>query len=211
MRKGRNGMHVAVIDIGKPDKNLGWAIRGAEISVEGTDLDLCIDGLAQALGRGPLALGFEAPLFVPVRGKASDLTKARDGECAKGINRPFSAGPGASVLVTALTVVPYVLAGLRFRVPAAVATLDWRKPLSNNGLLIFEAFVTNQKKTVPSRHVEDALLAIAAFQEEMAVSIGFASSVNESNCFSLIGSMLMRTGWATDPTVLSQQCLVVRP
>jgi hypothetical protein len=204
-------MHVAVIDIGKPDKNLGWAIRGAEVSTEGTDLDQCVDVVASALGKGPLALGFEAPLFVPVRGKASALTKARDGECVNGVNRPFSAGPGASVLVTALTVVPYVLAGLRIRVPAAVAALDWRMPLPNNGLLIFEAFVTDQKKTAPGRHVEDALLAISAFRQMAAGSNGFTSSTNEPNCFSLIGAMLMRTGWATDLTILSQQCLVVRP
>jgi hypothetical protein len=90
----------------------------------GRHLDKCIATLSAALCDGPLALGFEAPLFVPARAKASDLTKARVGECVNDVNRPFSAGVGAAVLVTALTVVPYVLAKLRDQAPQAAATLD---------------------------------------------------------------------------------------
>ena len=40
-------MRVPVIDIGKPGKNLGWAID--EPDGEGTDLDACIDVLAASV------------------------------------------------------------------------------------------------------------------------------------------------------------------
>lgn len=63
-----------------------------------------------------------------------------------GVSRPFSASAGATVLVTALVVVPYVLSRLRKFVPEARATTDWRSPLDCAGqLLLFEAFVTNQR------------------------------------------------------------------
>ena len=121
-------MHVAVIDIGKPGKNLGWAISGPTPG-DGTDLDRCIDALARSLKHGPLALGFEAPTWVPIRMDPARLTAARNGECDHGISRPFSAGAGSTVLVIGLVVVPYVLARLRKQVPKARATLDWRSLL----------------------------------------------------------------------------------
>ena len=43
-------MRVAVIDIGKPGKNLGWAMDQPEIA--GVDLDECVATLAAALRIG---------------------------------------------------------------------------------------------------------------------------------------------------------------
>lgn len=202
-------MHVAVIDIGEPGTNLGWAMSGAKAR-HGTGLDECIEAVASALAVGPVALGFEAPLFVPLRSEPSALLKARNGECQDGINRPFSAGAGATVLVIGLVVVPYVLMRLRSKIPQATATLDWRSPISGCTLLLFEAFVTNQRKTADTRHVEDARLAVAAFERGMHAPATFRSSVTEPHCLNLLGAMLLRTGWTTDLVVLSQPCLVVR-
>src|ERR1700675_2047955 len=104
-------MRVAVIDIGKPGKNLGWSFGEKP---EGCDLDECIEELASALREDALALGFEAPMFVPMRQVPNELLRARCGECPPGgPNRPFSAGAGSSVLVSALAIVPYVLSQLR--------------------------------------------------------------------------------------------------
>jgi hypothetical protein len=71
-------MRVAVIDIGKPGRNLGWAID--EPTEKGTCLDERIEVLATALRKGPLALGFEAPQFVPLRVDQMKLTQSRQGE-----------------------------------------------------------------------------------------------------------------------------------
>jgi hypothetical protein len=203
-------MHTAVIDIGKPGKNLGWALSGP-MSFDGTDLDTCIDAVVAALRVGPVALGFEAPMFVPVRDDPMVLTKARSGEAAQGISRPFSASAGATVLVTALVVVPYVLTRLRKLAPRARATMNWRSPLGDRAnLLLFEAFVTNQRKSTDTRHVEDAHLAIAAFQTGMRDPQSFTSAVAERDCLSLLGAAMLRTGWASDPAVVAEPCLVVR-
>jgi hypothetical protein len=199
---------VAVIDIGKPGKNLGWAITGPKVSKDGTCLDQCVELLAEALRAGPLALGFEAPMFVPARQDPCVLLSARRGECENGVSRPFSAAPGATVLVVGLVVVPYVLARLRDKVREATATLDWRsRPF---GLLLFEAFVTNQKKKTDTRHVEDARLAVAEFERGMHNPATFRSSVVEPRCLNLLGAILLRTGWTTDLKILCQPCLVVR-
>jgi len=67
--------------------------------------------LAAALGNGPLALGFEASMFVPIRTDAKRLTVARSGELGKGLpSRPFPVSAGATSLVTGLVVVSYISA-----------------------------------------------------------------------------------------------------
>jgi hypothetical protein len=202
--------HVCVIDIGKPGKNLGWALSGPKSS-DGNDLDECVEAVAQAMQNGYVALGFEAPMFTPIRDDAMNLTKARHGEAAKGISRPFSASAGATVLVTALVIVPFVLKRLRALAPSATATLDWRMPLPGRAdLLLFEAFVTNQKKTEDTRHIEDAYLAIAEFKRGIADPASFRSAVVEPSLLNLLGASMLRTGWSNDPAILGEDCLVVR-
>lgn len=204
------GMRVAVIDIGKPGRNLGWAIDDPKRN--GTDLDGCIEELVAALDEDALALGFEAPQFVPVRHDQNRLLEARQGETGSRLApRPFSAAPGATVLVSSLVIVPYVLQRLRERVPRATATLDWRRPMTEpRQLLLWEAFVTDQRRDTETRHVEDACLAIADFRRGIADPNSFQSSVTASECLSLLGAALLRTGWSTDVALLSMPCLVVR-
>ena len=148
-----HGLHVSVIDIGRID-NLGWAIEGATVTASGilVRLTKCIDALSRAMAEGPLALGFEAPMFVPYRGESDQLDRSRNGDG----DRSFSASAGACVLAKGLAICPYILAKLRLRAPNAIATFDWLAPLSKDSVLLFEAFVTHE--TVD--HVGCAKLAI---------------------------------------------------
>ena len=203
----------AVIDIGTPGKTLGWAAVGPTgHSVDGTDVDTCIGVLSEALRVGPVALGFEAPMWVPTRLEPARLTSARCGEAGPGLaSRPFSASAGATALVTGMVVVTYVMRRLRELAPAAIAHLDWQNFSTEPGqLLVWEAFVTNQKKTHDARHVEDAKLALAAFLLGMENPRTFRSSVEEPDCLSLLGAALLKARWTTDVAVLSAPCLVVR-
>jgi len=84
---------IASCDIGSL-ANLGWAIEGPSSKDSGTDIDSCIEALALAIKNGPMALGFEAPMFVPYGRKRCDSDKCRNGEG----NRAFGASAGASVL-----------------------------------------------------------------------------------------------------------------
>ena len=197
-------MRVAVIDVGSP-KNLGWAIDGPD--QEGDDLDTAVQAIASALRAGPVALGFEAPQFTPMRNDPLTLTQARTGEGA----RPFSAAAGASVLVASLVVVPYVMASLRREIPDGAATFDWKRKLTGRGnLLLWEAFVSNQNSRDPERHKQDAKRAVLDFREIMTNSTTLESDVTAPQVFNLLGSVLLRTRWSTDLSLLSAPCLVVR-
>lgn len=206
-------MFTAVIDIGTPGKTLGWAATDvAGKMVDGTDIDDCITTVAEALRKGPVALGFEAPMWIPTRMEPARLTSARKGDTGPGLaSRPFSASAGATVLVTGMVVVTYVMRRLRELVPAGEAYFDWHVPRKDTfQLLLWEAFVTNQKKSHHARHVEDAKLAVAAFLAGMRDPDTFQSSVIEPDCLSLLGAALLKAGWSTDLSVLNTPCLVVR-
>lgn len=206
-------MFTAVIDIGTPGKTLGWAATDAAGEMaDGTDIDVCIAAAADALQKGPVALGFEAPMWIPTRLEPARLTSARKGEAGPGLaSRPFSASAGATALVTGMVVVNYVVRKLFERVPGGKVYFDWRiAPKYAGELLLWEAFVTKQKKSHDARHVEDAKLAVAAFLAGMRHPHTFQSSVIEPDCLSLLGAALLKAGWTADLSVLSTPCLVVR-
>ena len=56
-----------------------------------------------------VALGFEAPMFTPLRDAPETLTSKRNGET----NPNWIGGPGAAVLATALAQVPWVLRDIK--------------------------------------------------------------------------------------------------
>ena len=204
-------MNVAVIDIGSPGRNnIGWALVSAK-SRTGTDVDEGISALADELQAGPLAIGFEAPMFVPMRDRAMELTSRRQGER----DRPFSAAAGAAVLVTGTVVVPYVLRKLRKTVPGATATLRWQgwprsgKPAKQ--LLLFEAFVSNKSAKPKTAHIDDARLAAEALHARLITNEIIEPDVTVERSFNILGAMMMRTGWSKDVSVLSQPCLVIKP
>ena len=202
--------HVCVLDVGSHAK-LGWAMEGAAPR-DGRDLDGCIAAVAAALAEGPVALGFEAPLFVPYRNDPLALSRARDGECPPGRRpRPFSAQAGATVATIATVVAPYALRRLRQAAPATRVTLDWTVPMTGAGdLLLFEAFVTDQPAGRDDPHVADARLAARTLLSALR-SGRVLTSVRAEPCFNLLGAALLRTGWTSDLGVLAAPLLVVRP
>lgn len=213
-------MKIAAIDIGSPKKTkkhpegkIGWALSPELGVTPGHDLDECIWHLAKALLQGPVALGFEAPMYVPMRDTPEQLTSPRCGEAGKGLpTRPFSAGPGTCALVTSLVVIPYVLYHLKTLAVDARATLDWRESFTAPGqLLLYEAFVTNQKNSARERDQMDAALAVAAFNVKLNSGLAQAASdMGTERCFNLLGAMMLRTGWTKELSVLEQECLVVK-
>jgi hypothetical protein len=196
-------LHVAVVDVGKLT-NLGWVVEGPFVNESGNDIDLCVEALPRAMEFGPLALGFEAPMFVPYGRKRSQLDRGREGER----DRAFSASAGACVLAKGLVIVPYILEELRHRAQAATPTFKWRERLSERDLLLFEAFVTHVGRSVS--HEECAQLALKRFPREFGQRASLDSAVEEPCTMNLLGAMLLRMGWTNDPTILSEPCLVVR-
>jgi hypothetical protein len=153
---------------------------------------------------GPLALGFEAPMFVPYGRKICDLDRAREGDG----DRAFSASPGACVLTKGLVIVPYIVEELRRCTKTAKSTFNWRDRLSEGDLLLFEAFVTHVGKSVS--HEECARLALKQFPKGSEQRAAFESAVPEPCTMNLLGAILLRMGWAGDLRMLSEPCLIVR-
>lgn len=199
---------VGVIDVGSPKSGkLGWAIlEPGAAPVTGGDLDAFITQAGALAGKWPLAIGFEAPLFIPTRAKALDVLTSRHGEGS----RPWSAGAGAAVTTAALAITTYTLTGLRALTPQATASTDWtRLPRASGDVLFFEAFVTGLAKGTD--HAHDALIAAEAARELLCGGRAYGSAIGDTDVFSLLGASLLRSGWSTDLSLLSSPCLVVKP
>lgn len=96
---------VAVLDIGSAAKTGWWRSEPGGSSTEGRDVDGLCDALLADLTNGSkVALGFEAPLWLPLATNASQLGKARPGEPMS-----WSGGAGATVLTYGIQQMTYVL------------------------------------------------------------------------------------------------------
>jgi hypothetical protein len=196
---------VLCADIGSISQgNFGWAGWKGGREISGTDInelaDIVADGLAK---QGKVALGFEAPLFVPVPRDPENLGKAREGE-----SKAWSAAAGAQVLATALVQVAWLLERVRDSAPATInAFLDWQAfSRATHGLFLWEALVTGSAKT--TTHTGDAAFAVQAFKQALP-NPGQKSMVTTKRPLSLIGTALLWSGWSTDISVLTVQSPVL--
>ena len=205
--------HVYCADVGSIKKrNFGWA--GVSISPKerlhswrtGEGIQELVDEVADRLNKGTkVALGFECPLWVPVRDRPEELTAGR---CGDG-SRPWSFGAGPASLATGLTECAWTLQKIREISPEAKAYLDWESFLeSEDGLFIWEAFVSGGGKA--GSHAGDAKVAVSAFIEALP-SLESLNAVQPSEqTYSLIGAALLWASWSTDPCLLHQPCKVMK-
>lgn len=187
--------------------NFGWFGRMSDDdSKYGTDISELAESVAGRLNLGHrVALGFEAPMFVPLRDNPMELTRQRVGE--RGTN--WIGGPGASVLATGLAQVPWILRAMRslLSVPLT-ATQDWNIfSRGDSSLILWEAFVSGGAKG--DSHVDDARIAVDCFKRALP-NPPLANAIQEPIVTSLIGAAMLRTGWSTDLAELSRSCMVFR-
>ena len=145
--------------------NFGWFGRLAdETSVQGSDIAALTPAVADQMNLGgAVALGFEAPMFVPLRTNPLELTKRRVGET----NPNWIGGPGSAVLATGLAQVQWLLRDLKSRLSViGRATLIWDEFASGGAnLFLWEAFVSGHAKG--DSHIRDAQIAVGKFQESL--------------------------------------------
>ncbi|WP_395793912.1 hypothetical protein [Aquimonas sp.] len=198
---------VACADIGSmknTTSNFGWH---SSAGVEGCYASELVAHLAGLLGQGlPVALGFECPLFVPLRSDERALTNQRAGEDGK----PWSAGAGCGAIGTGLVQVAWIFRQLRDRLSGVPAfSLTWSEfQQASGGLFFWEAFVTGTGKR--DGHVADARSAVEAFQAALPNVDAANALPNDGDVLSLLGAALIRAGWTKDVSVLSQQLVVIR-
>ena len=105
--------------------------------VPGSSIEELVSAVTEKITTGAkVALGFECPLYVPLRDEPMLLTKARTGEG----NRSWSAGAGCGALATGLVEVTWLLEKIRANTPkSATAFLNWEIfDNADGGLFLWE-------------------------------------------------------------------------
>ncbi len=180
---------------------------GSAPAVRGTTMPGLAEAVAKDLKAGlRVALGFECPLFVPLRERPDQLTAARAGDG----NRPWSAGAGCGLLATGLVQVAWLLREIRRTAGTTVdAFLDWNRFIASaSGLFVWEAFVSGDAKA--GDHAADAAAAVRAFRRAAAKPALAGTVAVDAECYSLVGAALLRAGWSADVALLSKPCVVIR-
>jgi hypothetical protein len=115
-----------------------------------------------------VSIGFESPLFLPLRGTPARLTSVRGAF----EHSSFAGGPGSAVLVTGLMQVAFLLDGLGDRVTTSHTVFDADR---TRRLFVWEAFVSGMTEPAPicvggqhSVHACDAILAATAAHDWLA-------------------------------------------
>jgi hypothetical protein len=193
-------------DVGSiPKGNFGWASSIDGELKNGTDIGIFAADIADAIKREfKVSIGFECPLFVPVRDEPRAVASARLGEG----QRSWSAGAGTGALTTGMVQSLWVMR----RVKAILGyspklTFDWEEFEEKHSVYLWEAFVTSDAKR--ETHWQDAEAALRHF-------LAFAgkpediSAIQESNVMSLIGACAIRAGWSKDIELLWKPCLVIK-
>lgn len=187
--------------------NFAWARIGPERSarpVSSADIELLVLALRKDLTDGlNIALGFEAPSFVPVPDDPEDIGRARVGEG----NRPFSAGAGASAALVGLQQAGWIMGRLRGDTEKYSVTTDWGSwPHSSATILLWEAFVSGSAKG--ECHADDAVTATLEFYRK---ETSLCSDVTCQSALSLVGAAALWSGLCEDHTILRRPVLVLRP
>ncbi len=188
-------------------KKFGWAADTPDqIGIQlGTDIELFAKLISSSISDGrKVAIGFECPLFVPMRNDPILVNSARKGEG----NRSWSAGAGTGALATGLVEVLWVLntvASLQGQPPKA--GLSWATFRNSDSVFLWEAFVTSVSKG--TGHAEDAAIAIECFKSALP-DMDDANAIEESSVLSLVGAAALRAGWSDNIGILSEPCLVIK-
>jgi hypothetical protein len=152
-----------------------------------------------------VALGFEAPLFIPVPTDAASLCRGRTSEGS----RSFAAPAGLAVAALGLHQAAWVLSALRDghdHVCFAQLASEW--PAKEQTLFCWEAFVSGAAHS--DDHVRDAATAAVSFIEAEA-DLRAATEVHAEQPLSLIGAAALWSGWASDAATLRVETAVIRP
>ncbi|HEU5251928.1 MAG TPA: hypothetical protein VFU16_01210 [Solirubrobacterales bacterium] len=204
-------LQVFCADIGSiANDGFAWARRISGSEVEELHRPESIESLAgsvvDVLRKGePVALGFEAPLFLPVPESPARLGKARPCDAP---SPSWSSSVGASVLATAMAQIPWTLKFIHEQVPGAQAHVQW-PPFAEQqgGLLLWEAFVSGAAKG--ATHEQDARNGVQAFCDQLP-NPGDSSAAETERPFSLLAAAAIWAGFDLATEAMQDDCLLVR-
>lgn len=155
-----------------------------------------------------VALGFEAPLFIPIPDNSRDLSKGREGEG----RRSFASQIGLSVSALGIHQSAWILKRLHMSSSRrCVFTLElqcWPPPSDQPILFCWEAFVSEEAHS--NEDMKDAATAVDFFFENER-NLQKVNAVRAENPISLIGAAALWSGWTSDLAYLRKTTLVLKP
>ena len=191
--------------------NFAWArvVPGQGHPSASVDIDDLVKNLLQDIKNDmSIALGLEAPLFMPIPMDSGALNSGRQGEG----NRSMFAPPGAAVATLAIQQAAWILRAIHdgeSNLP--MYTLDWRRWPSPEGVkhfLIWEAFVSGSARG--TSHAQDAATA-AMFFREHENDLAEVNAVKADEPLCMVHAAAIWAGWTDDNNGLRQSCLVLKP
>ncbi len=208
---------IACVDVGSPKAgSVGWAIRDKDTVQTGQDLYGLMDALMPAIQRHrKMALGFECPLYIPLRESPKEMTKCRRGE-----RLAWSTGAGATVLSIGLAQVHWVLTELiKHGMPKNRGTTQWASwSEGDSTLLLWEAYITqNDGIEIPvdgirgnTAHERDAAAGTWAMWHKLQREPVLSSDFGDEKVLSLIGMQLLATDQSKNTELLYAPCVVLK-
>lgn len=209
---------IYAVDIGTTLKRKAFAWAVTQPESEEVWTSQCIESLVEAIAADlregvSVALGLEAPLFLPVPDSASDLSKGRKGDA----DRSCFAPAGGYVSTLGLHQAAWMLRELRKSCDGLCSfSLDsdrWYPLEGPPVLFLWEAFVSKEAHAEKDRgngHMADATTA-ALFFVEQKDQLNKHRQICAENPISLIGAAALWSEWSTDLALLKTPTVVLRP
>lgn len=192
--------------------NFAWArVDPAEMGsvIGSSEIGKLADHVIIDLHEGQsVALGVEAPLFIPVPAEASALCRGRENEGP----RSFAAPAGLTVAMLGLHEVAWILRRIANSCGKSVEfctdVTSWPPSESNRILFCWEAFVSG--KAHGTTHVQDAATAVMAFLSAEG-NLASATKIKADHPLSLIGAAAIWSGVTTNLDFLHRPTAVICP
>jgi hypothetical protein len=210
---------VYAVDIGstrcEPGQQPRFAWAGVDPDAPDTTLvgssdieELCDHLVTDLSERRSVALGFEAPLFIPVPVAAANLCRGRTNEGS----RSFAAPAGLAVTALGLHQAAWILRRIQQSCGAfvgfTVAPTAWPPNSETTILFCWEAFVSQGAHS--ATHIGDAATAVMEFLAHEA-DLQAANAVTAEEPFSLIAAAAMWSRLNVDVEAIRQPVVVLRP
>lgn len=172
-------------------------------------IDKLVQQLESDIQQGcSIALGFEAPLFIPVPEDWKDLSKGREGDG----NRSFASPVGLSVCALGIHQSAWILRSLYESLSRECDfTLDpkcWPPSGQRPVVFCWEAFVSGAAHS--EQHLMDAATAVSFFHEN-ETNLRNINAVSAEKPLSLIWSVALWSGWVSDLEFMHKPTLVIKP
>jgi hypothetical protein len=204
-------LEVMCADIGSiPRERFAWARRLPAQASEAEHDPTSIEAMASAIvaclrADMPVAVGFEAPLFLPVPATPDTLGKARPTDTGA---PSWSSQTGACVMATGIVQAAWVLRRVFEQAPEAPVSLTWERFAGEgSGLLIWEAFVSSTAKG--ESHEDDARIGVEAFCQALPEP-GDSETAAIPRPLSLAAMVCIWAGWSLPPEELRNGGVLVR-